>query len=30
MKEGEGMMKGYFHEEDFFITQDDLVLMKAK
>ena len=30
MKEGEGIMKGYLHEEDFFITQDDLVLMKAK
>ena len=30
MKEVEKLMKRYFHEEDFFIVHDALVLMKAK
>ena len=30
MKESEKLMKGYMHEDDVFIFQDDLVLMTAK
>ena len=30
MKEAEKLMKGYVHEDDFFIVHDALVLMKSK
>ena len=30
MKESEKLMKGYVHEDDFFIVHDALVFMKAK
>ena len=30
MKEVENLMKGFVHEEDFFIVHDALVLMTAK
>ena len=30
MKESENLIKGYFHEDDFFIVHDALVLMTAK
>ena len=30
MKEAENLMKGSFHEDDFFIVHDALVLMTAK
>ena len=30
MKEAEKLMKGTVHEDDFFIVNDDLVLMTAK
>ena len=30
MKEAENLMKGYVHEDDFFIVNDALVLMTAK
>ena len=30
MKESENLMKGSVHEDDFFIVNDDLVLMTVK
>ena len=30
MKEAENLMKGYVHEDDFFIVHDDIVVMTAK
>ena len=30
MKEAEKLMKGYVHEDDFFIVHDALVLMTVK
>ena len=30
MKEAENLMRGYVHEDDFFIVHDALVWMKSK